>query len=141
MTYDEIGGIACRRVGDSSKPFSGGLPVFWTSDATFIESPFYSEEERLYSDRLHLKPVAETATPNSDFLHSRDDKVVSRVMYINSSHDMVIPDLAEASANPQLVEGRIWQYTDGTFGFGFIKNSFIVDLKHIAQDGRLLGAN
>ncbi|KAL8154031.1 hypothetical protein V2J09_011791 [Rumex salicifolius] len=134
VTYDEIGGIACRRVGDSSKPFSSGLPVFWTSDATFIESPFNSKEELLYSDRLHLKP-------DSAFLHLRDDKVVSRVMNINSSHNMVIPDLAESTANPNLVEGRIWQYNDGTFGFGFLRNSSIVDLKHIAQDGCLLAAN
>lgn len=137
VAYDDIGGIACRRVGDSFQPFSNYSPVFWTPNTTFIESPFSSEEEYLYDSRIHLRPVA--AAPSIQGQPPwMENEVVSRILYINSSYDLVIPDLAGASANPQRVEGRIWQYKKGTFGFGFLRNNYIIDLKHIAQDGCIL---
>lgn len=132
MAYDDIGGIACRRVEDSSKPFSGYAPVFWTSDTTFIESPFSPQEQYMYDSRIHLRPPEA-----SDHIHScppySDNEAVSCILYINSSYDLVIPDLAGTNVNPQQVEGRIWLYRDGTFGFGFLRNNHIVDLKHIAK--------
>ncbi|XP_010687915.2 F-box protein At3g12350 [Beta vulgaris subsp. vulgaris] len=131
VAYDDIGGVACRRVGDSLKPFSGYAPVFWTSNATFVDSPLSHEEDYIYYTRMHLRPVAEVEEEINDYSPSR-------IMYINSSYDLVIPELAGSSANPRHVEGRIWEYVDGTFGFGYLRNNFIVDLKHIAQDGRLL---
>ncbi|KAI8014042.1 F-box protein [Camellia lanceoleosa] len=137
VAYDDIGGIACRRVGDSVQPFSNYSPVFWTPNTTFIESPFSSEEEYLYDSHIHLRPVA--AAPSIQGQQPwMENEVVSRILYINSSYDLVIPDLAGASANPQRVEGRIWQYKNGTFGFGFLRNNYIIDLKHIAQDGCIL---
>lgn len=129
--YDDIGGIACRRAGDSSKPFSGYAPVFWTSNATFIDSPFSHEEDYLYNTRMHRQPGAESE--DEAYEHSP-----THIMYINSSYDLVIPDLAGTAANPRQVEGRIWLYVDGTFGFGFLRNNFVVDLKPVALNGRLL---
>ncbi|KAK3029780.1 hypothetical protein RJ639_038222 [Escallonia herrerae] len=129
VTYDIIGGIACRRVGDSSKPFSGYAPVFWTSNTTFVEPPFSPEEQYIYDSRIHLHP------PTSD------NKVVSRILCINSSYDLVIADLPGSTVNPRQVEGRIWQYENGTFGFGFLRDNYIIDLKHIAKDGNLLDIN
>ncbi|KNA17339.1 hypothetical protein SOVF_080460 [Spinacia oleracea] len=133
VAYDDIGGVACRRVGDSLKPLSGYAPVFWTSNATFIDSPLSHEEDYVYNTRMHLGPTGEI-----------EDDIIeyspSRIMYINSSYDLVIPDLTGTSANPRHVEGRVWQYVDGTFGFGVLRNNFIVDLKHIAQDDYLLDA-
>lgn len=131
VAYDDIGGVACRRVGDSLKPFSGYAPVFWTSNATFVDSPLSHEEDYIYYTRMHLRPLAEVEEEINDYSPSR-------IMYINSSYDLVIPELAGSSANPRHVEGRIWEYVDGTFGFGYLRNNFIVDLKHIAQDGHLL---
>ncbi|GAV56587.1 hypothetical protein CFOL_v3_00129 [Cephalotus follicularis] len=135
VAYDEIGGIICRRVGDL---FSNcGAPVFWTSNATFIESPFPPEEEYIYDGRVHLRP---SATENH--IHGQqsatDIKLVSRILHITSSYELVIPGLAGTSVNPRLGEGRIWQYKNGTFGFGFLKDNFIIDLKCIVQDGCLL---
>ncbi|KAJ9560328.1 hypothetical protein OSB04_005488 [Centaurea solstitialis] len=127
VVYDDIGGIACRRIGDSCKPFSSYAPVFWTSNTTFFESPFSSEEESIYDTREHLLPAGHLA---------KED--VSRIMYINSSYDLVLPGLT--TVNPHQVEGRIWQYGDGTFGFGFLRDNHIIDLKHIAVDGCLLDA-
>lgn len=132
VVYDDIGGITCRRVGDSSKPFSGYSPVFWTSNTTFIESPLSPEEEYAYEIRMHLRPLMVHEQPVLT-----ENEVVSRILNINSSYDLVIPDLA-GTVDPRHVEGRIWQYRNGTFGFGFFRDNFIIDLKHIAQDGFLL---
>ncbi|KAL3812315.1 hypothetical protein ACJIZ3_013583 [Penstemon smallii] len=134
VSYDDIGGIACRKVGDSSKPLSYHAPVFWTSSTTFIESPFSHEEDRLYNCRLHLQPPDE-AEVNRD---RSDNRTASRMLFINSSYDLVIPDLDGNALNPRHVEGRIWQYRNGTFGFGFLKDNYIIDMKHIAKDGHLL---
>ncbi|KAI3760711.1 hypothetical protein L1987_51110 [Smallanthus sonchifolius] len=133
VAYDDIGGIACRRIGDSCKPFSSYAPVFWTPNTTFVESPFSYEEEHIYKTREHLLPPG-------DMLCSGMESV-SRILYINSSYDLVIPGLAVPnSVNPHQVEGRIWEYGDGTFGFGFLRDNHIIDLKHIAVDGCLLDA-
>ncbi|KAL6983016.1 hypothetical protein U1Q18_016410 [Sarracenia purpurea var. burkii] len=137
VAYDDIGGITCRRVGDSSHILSDYSPVFWTSNTTFIESPFSCEEECLYDGRVHLRPPS---APNS--IHGQtswmENEAVSRILYINSSYDLVIPNLAGAASNTWHVEGRIWQYMDGTFGFGFLRNNYIIDLKHIAQNNCIL---
>ncbi|KAK9065684.1 hypothetical protein SSX86_015085 [Deinandra increscens subsp. villosa] len=133
VAYDDIGGIACRRIGDACKPFSSYAPVFWTSNTTFVESPFSLEEEHIYETREHLLPPG-------DILCSEMGSV-SRILYINSSYDLVIPGIAGPnSVNPHQVEGRIWEYGDGTFGFGFLRDNHIIDLKHIAVDGCLLDA-
>lgn len=124
VSYDDIGGIVCREVGDSLEH----SPVFWTSDSTLIEPPFSEEEEEIYHSRVHIYP------------HVAAPVGVSRILYINSSYDLVLPDLTSSSANLRHVEGRIWQYEDGTFGFGFLRNYFVVDMKHIAANGHLLDA-
>lgn len=126
MTYDDVGGISCRRVGDSREPFSGYSPVFWTSNTQF--SSFSGEEQDLYSVRTH---VAQNYC-------NIEKGVVSRYLAINSSYELVLPNLTGSSGDPRNVEGRIWEYQNGTFGFGFLRNNFIVDLKHIALNGRLL---
>lgn len=132
VAYDDIGGIACRKVGDSCQPFSSYSPVFWTPNTMFIESPLPCEEENIYDSRIHLRPHHF----NGQSL-SMENEAVSRILNINSSYDLVLPDLA-GNANPRSVEGRIWQYGNGTFGFGFLRDYFIIDLKRIAQNGFLL---
>lgn len=137
VTYDDLGGFFCRTIGDTSKPFSGYSPVFWTSKTPFLEAPFSPEEEYLYDSRIHLQPLAV-----ADHIHGHhpltENEVVSRIHSISSSYDLVIRDLAGTSANPRDVEGRIWLYENGTFGFGFLRDHFIVDMKHIAEHGCLL---
>ncbi|KAG6515096.1 F-box protein At3g12350-like [Zingiber officinale] len=133
FSYDDIGGITCRRVGEAGEQFSGYSPVFWTSNTTFLESPFSSDEQDLYANREHICPV------NADGRKSSDSSgVVSRILCINSSYDLVIPGLSASSGDPRNVEGRIWEYDDGTFGFGFLRNNYIIDLKHIAVNEFLL---
>lgn len=137
MSYDDVGGIACRKVGDSDRPLTYHAPIFWTSSSTFIESPFSPEEDQIYNCRLHLRPLAE-AHQSPYYPSSSDDGAVSRMLYINSSYDLVIPDLAGTTVNPRHVEGRIWQYRNGTFGFGFLRDNYIIDLKYIAKNGHIL---
>ncbi|KAL3514438.1 hypothetical protein ACH5RR_027155 [Cinchona calisaya] len=121
INYDE--GIACRRVDE--------LPVFWTSNTTSVEPPFSAEEEYEYERRIHLRPPAEV----DEHLRCSDHGAVSRMLHMTSSYDLVIPG---TTINPRQVEGRIWQYRNGTFGFGFLRNNYVIDLKHIAQDGHIL---
>ncbi|KAJ6801933.1 F-box protein [Iris pallida] len=130
VTYDDVGGVTCRRVGDSSELFSGYSPVFWTSNTTFLQSPFSVEEQVLYSSREHVG------------LNQGDIErgAVSRILCINSSYELVLPGLSNSVGDPRNVEGRIWEYENGTFGFGFLRNNFIVDMEHITLDGRLLDA-
>ncbi|GKV20059.1 hypothetical protein SLEP1_g30232 [Rubroshorea leprosula] len=135
VRYDEIGGIICRKVGDLSSSYSA--PVFWTSRPIFMESPFSAAEERIYDDRIHLEPLA--AEDHNQHQHSLTDiEAVTRILCINSSYDIAIPGLAGREADCQHGEGRIWQYKNGTFGFGFLRDQFIIDLKHIIQGGSLL---
>ncbi|KAJ8492659.1 hypothetical protein OPV22_014380 [Ensete ventricosum] len=131
VTYDDVGGITCRRVGEAGEQFSGYSPVFWTSSTAFLESPFPIEEQDLYGSRDHIRPVA------SNWKNIRSE-VVSRILRINSSYDLVIPSLSGSSGDPRNVEGRIWEYDDGTFGFGFLRNNYTIDLKQIALNGSLL---
>ncbi|KAJ7966522.1 F-box protein [Quillaja saponaria] len=137
VVYDDVGGIACRRVGNSFERFSSYAPVFWTSNATLIESPFSPEEEYLYDSRIHLRPLEADNHIHGHFPLT-ENEVVCQILGINSSYNLVIPDVAGTTTNPRNVEGRIWQYGDGTFGFGFLPDNFIIDLKHIANDGCIL---
>ncbi|KAJ9186840.1 hypothetical protein P3X46_002369 [Hevea brasiliensis] len=136
VAYDGVG-IFCRRVGDLCEQISSPTPAFWTTNPAFIESPFSPEEEYLYNSRIHLQPPMTSKDINWQY-PPMDNEVVSRIMYINSRYDLFIPGLAGISENPWCIEGRIWQYKNGTFGFGFLRDNSIVDLKPIAQDGFLL---
>ncbi|KAL5559182.1 hypothetical protein UlMin_035393 [Ulmus minor] len=139
VAYDDIGGIACRKVWNSTESFSSCGPLFWTSKARVLESRFSAEEEHLYDSRIHLRPLTE-----ADCIHGcsllAENEVVSGILRINSSYDLVSPHMAGATTNPQRVEGRIWQYGDGTFGFGFLQDNFIIDLKLVSENGCLLDA-
>ncbi|KAG1342136.1 F-box protein [Cocos nucifera] len=133
VAYNDVGGITCRRVGNAGELFSGYSPVFWTSNTTFLEAPFSKEEQDLYGSRKHICSVASNWS-------NLDREVVSRILCINSSFGLVIPGLYGSYGDPGNGEGRIWEYDDGTFGFGFLQNNFIIDLKHITSNGHLLDA-
>ncbi|KAK2631582.1 hypothetical protein EUGRSUZ_L02719 [Eucalyptus grandis] len=136
VTYDEIGGIACQRVGEPADRFSGCALVFWTSKATFIEPPFSQEEVIMYDSCMHLHPIDEENSMFGEL--PMESEPVTRILYINSSYNLLIPDLAGTTATDRPNEGRIWKYRDGTFGFRFLRDNFIIDLKHIAPNGCLL---
>ncbi|KAK9164312.1 hypothetical protein Syun_005214 [Stephania yunnanensis] len=96
-------------------------------------------KRKTYESRIHLRPPAIEENMEGYPIHA-ENEVVLRIMNISSSYDLVILDFKDSAVNPRLVEGRIWQYADGTFGFGFLRNKYIIDLKHMARDGCLLDA-
>ncbi|XP_047168980.1 F-box protein At3g12350 [Vigna umbellata] len=136
--YDDIGGISCRRIGDHPKY----APFFWVSNATFLESPFPPEEESLYAGRVHVRPLQPVNEILEQFLLLDDEvmngiqevriseNVVNRILHIRSNYDLGVP-----TGNPKSVEGRIWQYQDGTFGFGFLSDNLVVHMKPIVHNG------
>ncbi|WCJ35560.1 F-box family protein [Euphorbia peplus] len=136
VAYDGAG-ISCRKVGDLSERLSSSAPVFWTSDPAFTDSPFSPEEDNLYKSRMHLQPAVIPKDMNWR-LPLIDNEGVSRIMYINSSYDLVIPGTGPISGNSWHLDGRIWQYKNGTFGFGFLRDNYIIDLKYVTQHGCLL---
>ncbi|VAI28814.1 unnamed protein product [Triticum turgidum subsp. durum] len=131
ISYDDIGGVTCRRVSENRGQNSGYSPVFWTTDATFLEPPFSERELDRYSCLEHIGVVTcgHTETWN---------KAVSRILCINSSFDLVHPHLLAPFDDTRNVEGRIWLYEDGTFGFGFTGSNSIIDLKHVSMDGCII---
>lgn len=131
VAYDDIGGVTCRRFSDPRGQNSGYSPVFWTTDTTFLEPPFSEQELENYSSRYHIQGV----TSNHAAVENR---VISRILCINSSHDVVDPQLSNPLDDARSVEGRIWLYEDGTFGFGFVGTNSVIDLRHVSSAGCVL---
>jgi len=67
-----------------------------------------------------------------------ENRVISRILCINSSHDVVDPQLPIPLDDARSVEGRIWLYEDGTFGFGFVGTNSVIDLRHVSSAGCVL---
>ncbi|PHU20684.1 hypothetical protein BC332_11835 [Capsicum chinense] len=99
VSYDEIGGVACRRLVDLCFPFSTYVP-----------------------------PLTETDEP-CEILPCSDKREISCMLCLNSSYGSV-------AVHPRQAEGRIWQYENGTFGFGFLRDNYVIDLRCIAQNGQ-----
>ncbi|KAM3305033.1 hypothetical protein P3S67_011899 [Capsicum chacoense] len=130
VSYDEIGGVACRRLVDLCFPFSTYVPVVWISNTISIQSPLSSEEKIIYESRMHIQPLTETDEP-CEILPCSDKREISCMLCLNSSYGSV-------AVHPRQAEGRIWQYENGTFGFGFLRDNYIIDLRCITQNGQVL---
>ncbi|KXG23560.1 F-box protein At3g12350 isoform X1 [Sorghum bicolor] len=131
VTYDNIGGVTCRRFRDSRSQSSGYSPVFWTTDTTFLEPPFSEQELDNYTNRDRIQCVTSNHA-------GTENRVISRILCINSSYDVVDPHLSTPFDDGRSVEGRIWLYEDGTFGFGFVGSNSIIDLRHVSSAGCIL---
>ncbi|KFK29499.1 f-box protein [Arabis alpina] len=121
VKYDEVGGIVCRKVQDLSLS-RHTPPVFWTLNHTFIRSPFSADEELIMNGRIH------TSSLPGLVVH---ENVVCGMLYMNSSCELVLPGEAGNGCAFPRGEGRVWLYEDGTFGFGFVQDQFIIDLKRV----------
>ncbi|XP_073053034.1 F-box protein At3g12350-like [Primulina eburnea] len=120
-----FGQLSCKMAGNSvTSQINAGL-VFSASMEPFIEPPFSSREKHIYDSRLHLRP-AEYNQPDPT---SSD---VLRIFYANLGPG------SSAPKDPRNAGGRIWLYADGTFGFGSLKDHFIIDLKPMVEDDNLL---
>lgn len=136
VSYDEYGGIVCRKVGEFSQTFSGCGSVFWTADsASLYGLPLSAKEEELYNSRMHIRPRDPTQTNGSKCTVYEDEEVTQVLCIIPNSdvfrHIMNVPA-------DSCMEGRLWQYASGRFGFGFLNGNSIVDFKHIGSSACLL---
>jgi len=130
VTYDNIG-VTCRRFRDTRSQNSGYSPVFWTTDTTFLDPPFSEQELDNYTSHDHIQGVTSNHA-------GTENRVISRILCINSSYDVVNPHLSTPLDDGRSVEGRIWLYEDGTFSFGFIGSNSIIDLRHVSSAGCIL---
>ncbi|CAN8253831.1 unnamed protein product [Cochlearia groenlandica] len=125
VKYDEVGGIICKKIEDLALS-RHTQPVFWTPNHTFVKSPFSVKEEMILDGRIHISPILR---------EEADENVVSGMLYMNSSscnNDMLLRE------EDRVEEGRVWLYENGSFGFGFLRDQFIIDMKRVAlEDGCL----
>lgn len=127
--HEDFDQIKCKNVGlESYSNFE-----FKALSTCFIKSPFSPEEESMYNSRDHVRPRAQANKSGRVRATSFDDHDVSQIFYADSSYDNLY-----LTGNSNDADGRIWLYTNGTFGFGFLRDDFIVDLKPVIKNGRLL---
>ncbi|XP_073136209.1 F-box protein At3g12350-like [Henckelia pumila] len=119
--------ILCEKVEGSSTELEAYRDIVFTASYTaFIESPYSAEEESMYNSRVHLRQANQAG--HIDVISSD----VLRIFYVHSDYNPY------PSENSDDADGRIWIYADGTFGFGFLRDDCIVDLKPMTKNGCLL---
>ncbi|XP_073135257.1 F-box protein At3g12350-like [Henckelia pumila] len=111
-------------VGNSSRFLISHDAVFTARTTAFTESPMSSEEEHTYNTRAHLRPIAKSNQAELEYLD------VLRMFYA----------ISPMFSYHGFDDGRVWLYADGTFGFGFSGDNYIVDLKPLLKNGHLLDA-
>ncbi|XP_073153014.1 F-box protein At3g12350-like [Henckelia pumila] len=114
-----MGEFSCKMAGSSvTSQITDGL-VFSALMKPYIEPPFSSKERHMYDYRLHLRPAAGYHDDQPDPTSSD----VVRIYYANMGPESRPPEeIGQAG-------GRIWQYADGSFGFGSLKDHYIIHLK------------
>lgn len=129
MSYDDKEGIVCRKVQDLAGTSKSGS-VLWTSESTTrVVMP---ADETFYNSCTHTRPLCSTAKPGE-----------TREVPFEFCEE-VIGILCTSSCDFQSLlgsnnrEGRIWQYANGTFGFGYLHSSLVIDFRALCSDGSLL---
>ncbi|MCO5610135.1 hypothetical protein L7F22_064370 [Adiantum nelumboides] len=134
VSYDEKEGIVCRKVQDLDGISKGGS-VLWTSECTpkaAIASCL--AEEALYNSCTHTRPgCSVTRSREANEMPFDFCKEVIGILCTSScdSHSMFASSFRE---------GRVWQYANGTFGFGYCHSSLVVDFRALCSEGFLLDA-
>jgi hypothetical protein len=67
-----------------------------------------------------------------------ENRVVSHILCMSSNYDVVDPHLSTPLDDARNMEGRVWLYQDGTFGFGFVGSNSIIHLRHVSSAGCIL---
>ncbi|XP_057832252.2 F-box protein At3g12350 isoform X2 [Cryptomeria japonica] len=136
VSYNECGGIVCKRVGGYLQNISGYDSVFWTADSTSSAGlNFSSKEEELYNCRTHIRPMNDIKTDINNCTQY-DEVEVTRVLFINSDSAGFRHGISVSAVSNK--EGRLWQYANGKFGFGFLYSNSIIDFMHIGSSSHLL---
>ncbi|XP_073126427.1 F-box protein At3g12350-like [Henckelia pumila] len=146
VCYDgRRGHIFCGNIGSTCTLEPLNEIVFTTPYRVFIEPPYPPEEESMYNSRVHVRPPPCAEPDQPDHNHhvtSSYDQDVVRMYYAKSNNDMnplhlLFDEYDEADGRIyEEAGGRIWVYADGTFGFGFFQDDYIVHLKPMIKNDR-----
>lgn len=116
LSYDDHGGIICRKVGDSSGMTRSGS-VCWTAKAGHgMSAPLPDTEQQIFDLRRHLLPSAsEPRAQGSGFTVDSLNEEVVEMLWANVE---VQPGLNYNLGAEDVTLSRVWQYASGRFGFG-----------------------
>jgi hypothetical protein len=121
LSYDNDGGILCRKVGDSSGTIrSRSGSICWTAKAGHgMSSPLPDNEQELFElRRQHILPSSVAAV---DYCWS-EEEVVEMLW-------ATVEEEVELGLN--LNKSRVWQYASGRFGFSSAPFGRVVDFRPI----------
>ncbi|KAL2636451.1 hypothetical protein R1flu_007930 [Riccia fluitans] len=132
LSYDDKGGIVCRRVGEGPGAAHSGS-VCWTADsASLVRAPLSVHEHHSFYKRQHFAPVG--VNGEYQFQDGCDEEVVSMLCTL----PITGLDVRAAGLDAENIEGRVWQYASGRFGFGFLPANIIIDFRPICTTSGLL---
>ena len=130
LSYDDHGGITCRKVGDSSGMTRSGS-VCWTTKAGHgMPAPLPDSERQIYELTQHILPSPSEPGAHGDSLMS-DDGLNEEVVEMLWATVDVQPGLNYNVGVEDVTESRVWQYASGRFGFGNCSDGRIVDFRPI----------
>ncbi|KAJ7298273.1 hypothetical protein O6H91_Y007000 [Diphasiastrum complanatum] len=145
LSYDEQGGIVCRKIKECSGIASGG-PVYWTARPPICSNvPLSPEEQGFYDNCLHVKPrilgkVPEMLGPgnltNADHIDNFMAEEVVGMLHVTPDRDHCC--FLSNITSEQCKEGRVWLYESGRFGYGVLHTNSITDFRLITSRGCLL---
>ncbi|BFI29305.1 hypothetical protein MPTK2_3g01350 [Marchantia polymorpha subsp. ruderalis] len=132
LSYDEKGGIVCRRVGECLGTTHSGS-VCWTaeSDST-IRVPLSPHEQHSFDERQHFAPTGVNGKYHVQ--DGCDEEVVGMMCTLPTTG----LDFRASRSDAENIEGRVWQYASGRFGFGFLPTNFIIDFRPICSPSGVL---
>lgn len=132
VSYDDKEGIVCRKVQDLAGTSKSGS-VLWTSKTTTrVGMPLCLAEEGFYNSRTHIQPLCSLS--KQDETSQVPFEFCEEVIGMLSTSSCDFQSLL--ASNKQ--EGRVWQYANGTFGFGYLHSSSIIDFRVLCLEGSLL---
>ncbi|KAL3677336.1 hypothetical protein R1sor_027284 [Riccia sorocarpa] len=125
LSYDERGGIVCRRVGEGLGAAHSGS-VCWTAESgSFVRGPLSVHEQESFAKRQHFAPFGLHA--EHQIQDGSDEEVVGMLCTL----PVTGLDARAVGSEAEDFEGRVWQYASGRFGFGILPASTVVDFRPI----------
>ncbi|CAM6117086.1 unnamed protein product [Calypogeia fissa] len=139
LLYDDQGGIVCRRVGECLGTAHSGS-VFWTAKSgRTIMAPLPAFEEDMYNVRQRIWPKFYPDMGGQQEVTRRiHDELDEEVVGMLCTNRILGLDFGQNPERDNEVEGRVWQYASGRFGFGFLPNNFIIDFRPICSPSGVL---
>ncbi|KAG0567371.1 hypothetical protein KC19_7G130100 [Ceratodon purpureus] len=130
LSYDDHGGIICRKVGDYSGMTRSGS-VCWTARAGHgMSAPLPDSERQIFELRQHMLPSTSEPRVHGVGLMS-DDFLNEEVVEMLWATVEVEPGLNYNVGVEDATQSRVWHYASGRFGFGNGPDGRVVDFRPI----------